>query len=686
MKKVSNLFLSLLVLLFIGQQNLVSNDNAQSYLEQKGEVYFSFSLPDKKIFSELLNTISVDNIADNIVYAYANSDKFEDFLGYNISYKVLKHPGNVDFDLNMKTSKDLFKKDYPDEWDFYPTYEAYVDLMYQFEADYPDLVQIINIGQTVMGRDMLFAKISPDVNSQRPVPQFMYTSTMHGDETGGFILSLRLIHYLISNYGVNDEVTALMDNVDIWICPNENPDGTYTNDNSTVNGATRGNANGVDLNRNYPNPVSQHDVQEIETVNMINFTDTINFIMSANMHAGVELVNFPFDSWISNVRKHADHNWWEFVMNEYVDTVYHYSIPGYMTNQGGVTHGGDWYVIDGSRQDFFNYYRSCREFTLELSTQKILEPELLPDLWEYNYRSLLNYIKQAKYGVHGLVYDKDTEEPLIADIVIEGYDEYYSQIKTSLPFGNFNRPLLEGTYDIIFSSEGYITKRINDIEVTNHNTTFLEVELEPIYELPEIAVYPETLQFGEQYINSEYSYNVTIENTGSDTLEIYSINIQGDDVFYTEQSVKLSEFEIPPGESEIIEVYFYPQAQMEYSATMIIESNDDSNPEVEVSLTGEGKSRFSVSIYESGKEDLFLEVYPNPVTIYSKLEVKNKNYKHLTINIYDIQGNKVSEIFSGGLSAGNHHFPLQEHYKSLEKGAYFIALNNIKSIKILVVK
>ncbi len=453
--------------------------SAAQYLEEKNEVYFSFEMPDALSFKQLLNIISIDDFSEKSVHAYANEEEFRLFLEFNIPYEVLPHPGDVDFELNMRDWEQLKTRDLTESWDFYPTYEAYVALMYQFEEDYPDLVEIINIGETVMGRDLLFARISPDVNTPKPVPQFMYTSTMHGDETAGFILSLRLIHHLITNYGVDDDITELMHSVDIWICPNENPDGTYTNNNSTVSGATRGNANGYDLNRNYPNPVNNPwSPQQPETTAMINFTDTVNFIMSANMHGGIELVNFPFDSWKSWQNTHADHDWWEFVMYEYVDTAHYYSPPGYMTGMGdGVTHGGDWYVVYGSRQDYFNYYRSCREFTLELSNQKLLNPAQLPAHWEYNYRSLLNYIRQSTFGVHGIVYDNDTGSPLQAEISIPGYDSDNSEVHTSMPFGNYNRPLLDGTYNMSFGADGYASVTVNDIEVVNYNTTRLNIAL-----------------------------------------------------------------------------------------------------------------------------------------------------------------------------------------------------------------
>ncbi len=547
---------------------------ARQHLDERNEVYFSFEKPNKEVLRQLFNIVSIQRIDVGQVLAYANSEEFKLFSEFGLAYEVLPPPSYVDFNLNMLDWDELRHRDLTGSWDFYPTYEAYLALMYQFEEDYPGLVEIINIGETVMGRDLLFARISPQLDEARPVPQFMYTATMHGNETAGFVLSLRLIHHLITNYGQDDSITNLMNSVDIFICPNENPDGTYTHDNSTVLGATRTNANGVDLNRNYPNPVSDPlQAQQPETTAMINFADSINFIMSANMHGGIELVNFPFDSWTSSQNTHADHEWWEFVMYEYVDTVHAYSPPGYMTGLGnGVTNGGDWFVSYGSRQDYFNYYRSCREFTLELSNQMLLNPELLPAHWEYNYPSLLNYIRQSTYGVHGLVYDNQTGEPVHAEIYIPEHDSNNSEVFTSIPSGNYNRPLVNGAYNMQYSVEGYVPVTIDGVEVDNYQTTWLNVAMgegvggqlieTTIAAEGEGSVFPFT---GTQYFNE--GANVFLEAATVEEWVFMQWELNGDFYSYETETV------IPISDSDNILAVFSQGASLPGDANLDGEVN-----------------------------------------------------------------------------------------------------------------
>jgi hypothetical protein len=492
MLKRCDIFLFLVVFFFfltsLQAQSTDRIEKAIRLLDENPEVYLS--IPADKFNSELASRASLDYFTRSRAFLYVNKDAMSYIISQKISFRLEQSPGSVNFELNMLSVDELLHTDLTESWDFYPTYDAYVALMYKFENDYPDLVKIHQIGTTVQGRALLFAQIKP-AHVKNAVPQFMYTSTIHGDETTGFILSLRLIHHLISNYGSDEDITDLMGQVEIWICPNENPDGTYTNDNETVSGATRSNANGKDLNRNYPAihplyPVPPETPVQPETQAMMNFVADKNFIMSANMHGGIELVNYPFDAWESAEKLHADNDWWKLVSNEYADTVHAHSKVGYFTGLGtGVTHGGDWYVIYGSRQDYMNYIHSCREFTLELSNQKLLNPIQLPAHWEYNHRSLINYIRQATYGIHGLVKDSSTDLPVFATLELTGHDADYSQVITAANDGYFSRPVSAGKYDLTFTADGYSPATMAGISIDNYDrinlTVFLGDETYPLY-------------------------------------------------------------------------------------------------------------------------------------------------------------------------------------------------------------
>ncbi len=441
---------------------------------QNNEYYFRFNINNRSEVQTLSSVISIDNIKGNTVYAYANDDEFLKFLMYKYNYEMLPHPGSL-INPEMGSTPDEIR-----DWDTYPTYEGYVAMMYQFDSLYPNLCSVVNVGSTVQGRALLFAKISDNVSTKEAEPQFMYTSTMHGDETTGYVLMLRLIDYLLTNYGTDPFVTYLVDNMEIWINPLANPDGTYYGGNHTVNNARRYNANNKDLNRNFPDPrVGPHPTGtwQPETIAMMNIATANHFVMSANFHGGVEVLNYPWDTWS---RLTADNNWWFYICRQYADTVHANSIPGYMTfKNNGITNGYAWYQIAGGRQDYMCYFQRGRECTIELSDVKLLPASQLPAHWLYNYKSFLNYMRKALYGITGTVKDSVTGNPVKAKVTVSFHDLDSSEVHSDSLFGKYYRLISGGTYTLQFAAPDYYTKTISGVFVKNDSTTVLNVLLRP---------------------------------------------------------------------------------------------------------------------------------------------------------------------------------------------------------------
>ena len=443
---------------------------------EKGEVYFKFQVSEQTEIEHLTRVISIDHKSDkSCLFAYAGQKQFEKFLKLNIPYEILPHPGEA----HVPLMKNHISPKENNNWDFYPAYEAYVEIMYQFEEEYPDLCDVFSIGTSIEGRQLLMAKISGNVGVEEGEARCLFTSTIHGDETTGFVLMLHLIDYLLTNYNSDDKVTHLVNNLEIWINPLANPDGTYAGGNNTIQGATRFNANYVDLNRNFPDPEDgEHpdgNPWQKETIEFMELADSVSFVLSANFHGGAEVFNYPWDTW---PQLHADDDWWQFTGREWADTVHYYSVPGYFNDlNNGITNGYAWYSISGGRQDYMNYFRQCREVTLEISNDKMLPANQLPDYWEYNYRSFLNYFEQALYGIQGTVTDSISGEPVAASVFIEGHDTDNSRVGSDPLNGKYFRPLYQGVYDIVFSAPGYQSKTYNQVNITNMQQTTIDVEL-----------------------------------------------------------------------------------------------------------------------------------------------------------------------------------------------------------------
>ena len=473
MKKLLLLFFITSFFSIVSAQSILKQTNqALQEINRRGEVYFSFQLNDLTQIPEFSKTISISSIKGNTVYAYANRKEFSGFSNKNSDFTVLTAPSEL-YPVQMSSDPKQVLT-----WNYYPTYNAYETLMINFAADHPAICKLITIATLASGRKILALRISDNVNTEENEPEFLYTSSIHGDELTGAILMLHLADYLLSGYGTDTRITKMVNNFDIVICPLANPDGTYKGGNSTVNGATRYNANSVDLNRNYPDPqAGQHpdgNATQPETVAFMNFAAQNTFTMSVNFHGGSEVVNYPWDTW---AKVSADDTWWKYVCKEYADTVHLNSPVGYMTlYPSGITNGYAWYQITGGRQDYMNYYQHCREATIELSDTKLLTvASQLVDYWNYNYRSLLNYIEQSGYGLHGLVTDSLSGAPLQAK-VFTNFDKDSSNVNTDPQVGDYHRPLKAGSYNVTYSASGYLSKTIT-VQVSDRQTTIRNVKL-----------------------------------------------------------------------------------------------------------------------------------------------------------------------------------------------------------------
>lgn len=498
------------------------NSFAQSYTEY----YFKFYVEDKAELDAITQIISIDNVKGLEVFAYANQQEFDEFqkLGYKIEFLQKEIPKSV----TMATTVAEMAS-----WDRYPTYEVYRQMMKNFELNYPSICKLDSFGTTNNGRKLYVIKISDNVEIEENEPEFFYSSTMHGDETTGFPLMLRLADSLLSSYGSESEITNLVNEIEIFINPNANPDGTYYGGNNTVSSARRYNGNAVDLNRDYPDPRigANSPPYELETQAMMNFAEEHNFVMSANFHGGAEVMNYPWDTWYYGENPHSDTDWFERVCTDYVTTA-RTVLSSYMSNlySDGVTHGATWYRIDGGRQDYMNFWHQCREVTIEISSSKLLATESLNNYWNYNKESLLQYMEECLFGIRGTVTNyKGIGEPLDAMIWVENHDNNNdsSMVFTDSDIGDYHRMIEPGTYDIIVSSEGYISKTASNIVVTQGNIKWLNFKLTAIDDSislnTNLAYLNDTLFYDQ--INT---HNIVISNDNSAINTSYDIAIENE--------------------------------------------------------------------------------------------------------------------------------------------------------------
>jgi hypothetical protein len=355
------------------------------------------------------------------------------------------------------------------------------------EATYPDLCARYDLGLSVEGRHLWALRISDNVLLEEDEPEFKYISTMHGDEVVGTELCMMLIDYLLSRYGTDPQATNIVNETELWIVPLMNPDGY---DRAP---RMRYNANGVDLNRDFPawGEPNTPDGRELETQRIMNWSFEHAFTCSANLHTGSLVVNYPLDNDDPGSQYTPDEDMLNYISEQYSQ----YNEP--MWNSPwfyhGVTTGADWYMIWGGMQDWNYLFMGNNEVTIELSDVTTPPASEIPIFWSDNRQSMLAYIQTCLIGVRGLVVDRFGGLPLSATVTVVGRDH---EIYTDPDVGDYHRMLLPGTYDLTFESAGYDPLTLTGIVVDEGAATRVDVVLP---EIPAQVIAPnggETLTAG----------------------------------------------------------------------------------------------------------------------------------------------------------------------------------------------
>jgi carboxypeptidase D len=355
-------------------------------------------------------------------------------------------------------------------WDRWYSHAELSAELQQFAADNPTLVQLINIGNSVQGRAIWFVKISDNVTIEENEPEFKFSSTIHGDEVTGMELTRRMMHYLVDNYSTDPSVANLVNSAELWFCPLHNPDG--------MTNGTRENANGYNLNREFPDPVDDPNDsptgRPIEVQHMMNFQYPRNFVLGANYHGGELVMNLPWDCRAALAPDDA--LFWQLGTG--------YSIlnpPMYANNTPpfvhGVTNGAAWYIVHGGLQDWAYNWRNELHFTIEVSTTKWPAWSQMETFWNQNRDSMLWYMNRViATGVKGVVTNTVTGQPLEADVNVTQVNKI---IKSDLQVGDYHRLLMPGTYTMTFTKSGYETLTLTGVVVIDGQMTVRNAGLQP---------------------------------------------------------------------------------------------------------------------------------------------------------------------------------------------------------------
>jgi carboxypeptidase M len=354
----------------------------------------------------------------------------------------------------------------------YHNYDSMTNLLREASNKFPNLVHLYTIGQSVEGRELWVAKVSSNVHEDKLLkPHVKLVANMHGNEAIGRELVLQLLVYLVNSYPRNDQVRYLLDNTYIHLMPSMNPDGfEAANEGDCAQGRGRANANGFDLNRNFPDFFAAKKYkpanEQPETRAIRLWIDQVPFVLSANLHGGALVASYPFDNqrqtnlrarWSQGNRSPTPDN----DVFKHLAEVYSFNhktmhlgeaCPNDKEGfQNGTTNGAEWYLLEGGMQDYNYYWTGCMELTLELSCCKFPYRDQLPQFWTENKKALLAFIAEANTGVKGLLTDASGNGIPGAKLKVKGREFSFRGSQR----GEFWRILLPGSYELEALADGF---------------------------------------------------------------------------------------------------------------------------------------------------------------------------------------------------------------------------------------
>ena len=512
--KVLRFLILVCVIAICGGLSAQSQKELGNLMRERGEYYFTLNVNKPAEIQKISRICSVDGTDGKTVVAYANQKEYEELL--KAGYKPeLQTPPSLRANVTMWNGQGTYN------WDSYLTYPQYVSMMEGFpsQAIAGRNCTLFSLGTLTTSNHRQLLGVRINNGSPEGKPKFLYSSTMHGDEITGMILMLRLINELCTS--TDSQIVNLVNNLDIYILPLTNPDGTYNGGNSTVNSAIRYNGYNKDLNRNYKDYFEgdhpDGNAYQDETLWTMAFADSLLFTMGGNYHGGAEVMNYPWDPVYTD---HADKDWYEYTCTRYVQ-VARQTYSSYMTDtySDGVTNGATWYTISGSRQDYMNAYGQCREVTVECSTTKTPSASSLPSYWNYNHYAMLAFMEEALYGVHGFVYDAVTGDALQGvTVTVENHDINNSYVTTHA-IGDFHRPIKGGTYTFTFAKQGYYSQSVQVTVADGQRVDLDDILLQPNLNL--------TANFTASATNASLGQSISFTDTSEGMVSSWSWTFEG---------------------------------------------------------------------------------------------------------------------------------------------------------------
>jgi carboxypeptidase T len=364
----------------------------------------------------------------------------------------------------------------------YLTPEKITAFVQELKSNYPEIVHVVEIGKTIQGRPLLAVRISSPDNLDFK-PTILFNGMHHARELMTTEVTTDIMTYLVSHYDDPETpwVTAWIKNLAIWILPQVNPDGNaivWSEDSwwRKNSHADDGEIYGVDINRNYPymwgrckgssGSKSSQTYRgetagsEPETQAVMNFVREQNFAFDITYHSYSELVIAPYGCQNQFTPENA------IVQKVGGDVA---RVLRKDDGSGSYTFGNSWqiiYPVDGDDVSWMYNQVNTMAFVVEInSADQGFQPDY--SAWRdksvqtqrAGWQHMLNRLLTGPQ-VRGRMLDAKTGQPIDGFVSIEGV-KYKDEKPRTAKRGAYQKILIPGNYDLIFSAPGYQSQTLS---------------------------------------------------------------------------------------------------------------------------------------------------------------------------------------------------------------------------------
>ncbi len=344
----------------------------------------------------------------------------------------------------------------------YYTFDQIKAIADSLTANFPGICKKVVFGFTPQMKELAALKISDNVDVDENEAEILFDGGIHGDEVGGSQNVIQFARDLCLAYGTDNYITSLVNGREIWLYYCVNPFGREY--------MTRQNGNGVDINRDFgyawgAEGDSQFPFSQPESRALRDCQYSNQFVCYTNYHSGTEIIAYPWSYRYSPVpdKPHTDN-----LAKIYSDSSGYQGLP---YGQGSVM----MYLIQGSTKDFNYGSLGSAAWSIEISLNKQPAADYVQYYYNINKPAMLALIEQTGYGIEGTVTDAVTGTPINARVWVE--DNYPTY--TDGDAGDFHKYMIPGEYNLRFTANGFITKRVNHVTVNAKQSTVVDVQLHP---------------------------------------------------------------------------------------------------------------------------------------------------------------------------------------------------------------